>query len=342
MNPDKNHYVITNTAGDIDRQQWESFVAEHPQANFFQTPDYVDLHSGVKGYTPYVVAAFDSDKQMVGVLVAIRNSVYSGMGSYITSRAIVEGGPLIDARHPQVADILLKSYCDIMKHRIIYTQFRNQFDMSPFQGAFQHVNAIFEEHLNILIDLQKPEETLWQEVHPKRRNKIRQAQKQQVEVRELVNTEEREQSWQILREVYQREKLPLAKKALFEHAFELLIPRGRLKIYGAFYQQLLIGTRYLFTYKDCIFDWYAGSHEQFYTVRPNDLLPWEIFLRSKAEGFTQFNFGGAGKPNVPYGVRDYKLRFGGTVVNYGRYEIIHNYTIFTLMRTAFRLWQYLH
>ncbi len=337
-----NHYVITNTVSDIDRQQWEFFVAEHPQGSFFHTPDYVDLHRGLKEYTPYVVAAFDSTKQLVGLLVAIRSSVYNGIGRYVTSRAIVVGGPLVDSQHPEVAEMLLKSYCKTIKYSAIYTQFRNQFDTSEFQVAFQHVKARFEEHLDILIDLQKPEETLWQEVHPKRRNKIRQAQKQHVEVRKLSTIEEREKSLRILRNVYRREKLPLAKKVFFERAFDTLIPKGYLKVYGAFHQQKLIGTRYLLSYKTQIFDWYAGSDEQFYALRPNDLLPWEIFLISKAEGHTQFDFGGAGKPNIPYGVRDYKLRFGGTLVNYGRYEIIHNNVIFAFMRVVFRFWQRLH
>ncbi len=338
----ENHYVITQTVGEIDRQKWSSFVEGHPQGNFFHTPDYVDLHREVKGYTPYVVAAFDSREQLVGLLVAIRSSVYNGIGRYVTSRAIVVGGPLIDDQHPEVAEMLLNCYCKTMKYRAIYTQFRNQFDTSKWQVAFQHVNARFEEHLDILIELQKSEETLWQEMHPKRRNKIRQAQKQQVEVRELITTEEREQSWHILRNVYRREKLPLAKKVFFDHAFDTLIPKGYLKVYGAFHHQQLIGTRYVLSYKTQIFDWYAGSDQKFSSLRPNDLLPWEVFLRSKAEGFTRFDFGGAGKPNVPYGVRDYKLRFGGTLVNFGRYEIIHNNVIFAFIGVAFRFWQSLH
>ena len=34
-------------------------------------------------------------------------------------------------------------------------------------------------------------------------------------------------------------------------------------------------------------------------------------------------FGGAGKPDKPYGVRDYKLKFGGQLVNWGRFEKVH-------------------
>lgn len=339
MNHPHSSYIIRTSMHDIDRNQWAIFVNTHPQGNFFHTPDYVDLYQDIKGYKSYVISAYNSDLQMVGILVAIRQTVYNGLLGYLTSRAIVVGGPLIDAQHPDVTELLLKSYCKTIRHRAVYTQFRNQFDMSSLQQAFQQVSARFEEHLNILIDLTNSEETLWKEVYPQRRNKIRQALKHQVEVRELKTDQEREESWKILRAVYEREKLPLAKKTVFEKAFKILVPKGMLKVYGAFYQQQLIGTRYLFAYKTQIFDWYAGSYQKFYSVRPNDLLPWEIFLRCKAEGFTTFDFGGAGNPNIPYGVRDYKIRFGGTLVNFGRYEIAHNNAIFALMQNAFRFWQ---
>ena len=47
-------------------------------------------------------------------------------------------------------------------------------------------------------------------------------------------------------------------------------------------------------------------------------------------GFNQFDFGGAGKPNQHYGVRDYTLKFGGKLVNFGRYEIVHKKHLFKI------------
>jgi len=64
--------------------------------------------------------------------------------------------------------------------------------------------------------------------------------------------------------------------------------------------------------------------------RPNDVLPWHIFLWGKQNGFKVFDFGGAGKPNIPYGVRDYKLKFGGKLVNFGRFELIHKPVLYRL------------
>ena len=53
------------------------------------------------------------------------------------------------------------------------------------------------------------------------------------------------------------------------------------------------------------------------------LLPWKIMEWGHENGYKLFDFGGAGKPNIPYGVRDYKLKFGGDLVNFGRFEKVH-------------------
>jgi lipid II:glycine glycyltransferase (peptidoglycan interpeptide bridge formation enzyme) len=41
-------------------------------------------------------------------------------------------------------------------------------------------------------------------------------------------------------------------------------------------------------------------------------------------GFHTFDFGGGGKPDEEYGVRDFKAKFGGDLVNYGRNVLVHS------------------
>ena len=55
------------------------------------------------------------------------------------------------------------------------------------------------------------------------------------------------------------------------------------------------------------------------------MIPWEVFKWGKKNDFSIFDFGGAGKPNIPCGVRDYK-KVWGDFVNYGRFNNIHKKT----------------
>jgi lipid II:glycine glycyltransferase (peptidoglycan interpeptide bridge formation enzyme) len=336
------NYTLLSGYENIDREKWEVFVESHPKGTIFQTPDYYELHAATKGYRPQVIAAFDEQNEMAGILVAIAGSVYPGILSYLTSRAIVCGGPLVENDNADIASLILETYMTVMRHRVIYSQFRNLHDTTVVRSVFDKIKAAYEEHLNILIDLRKTEEELWKDVKSRKRNNIRQAQRKGLSIRELVSLDEVSESYSVLEEVYHRAKLPLADKSLFMNAFEILGKKGYLKFYGTFLGETLVGTMYIFTYNSRFYDWYAGSFKQYYSYNPNDILPWKIFLSGKNAGFEIFDFGGAGKPGVPYGVRDYKIQFGGEMVNFGRYEVAHNRLVLACMQLAFKVWRRLH
>ena len=88
-----------------------------------------------------------------------------------------------------------------------------------------------------------------------------------------------------------------------------------------------------------MYDWYAGSYQAYYKKYPNDLIPWKAFLGGQKNGFKKFDFGGAGKPGIPYGVRDYKKKFGGEFVNYGRFEQVHKPFLFQIGKLGLKVWQ---
>jgi lipid II:glycine glycyltransferase (peptidoglycan interpeptide bridge formation enzyme) len=50
-----------------------------------------------------------------------------------------------------------------------------------------------------------------------------------------------------------------------------------------------------------------------------------------------FDFMGAGNPNQPYGVRDYKEKFGGKLVEHGRYRKITKPFLFILGKISLKI-----
>jgi lipid II:glycine glycyltransferase (peptidoglycan interpeptide bridge formation enzyme) len=326
----------------INRQQWADFVANHPHGTIFQTPEYYAIHQGVKGFRPFVIALFDSAGSMAGVMLVIIHQVYGGLLGTMTSRAVIVGGPLVKEDDPELASLILKNYIENKHIRVVYSQFRNLFELGAMKSAFTNAGAVYEDHLNILIDLTQTEEELWKGVKSRKRNNIRQAQRKGLTVRRLATKSEANEAYSILMEVYKRAKLPLADKQLFMNAFVQMQDNGMLRIYGAFSEEKLAGAMFILACNGRFYDWYAGSFRKYYSFNPNDILPWEIFRIAQAEGIPLFDFGGAGKPGVPYGVRDYKMQFGGELVNFGRYELSHNKLAFGMMKVAFRMWQRIH
>jgi serine/alanine adding enzyme len=80
-----------------------------------------------------------------------------------------------------------------------------------------------------------------------------------------------------------------------------------------------------FEYKKTMYEWYVcGLDKEYPSNHPSIMVTWNALLYASQNGIHRFDFMGLGKPEIPYGVRDFKLRFGGDVVNYGRY--MYNYS----------------
>lgn len=261
---------------------------------------------------------------------------FPGPLGFISSRAIIFGGPLV--QEDQQFSALIEGLNKYTKGKAIYSQFRNLWEVGK-QDLMDERGFYYEEHLDILVDLTKTEEELWKDVHSKRRNEIRRAGKEGTTFALIEDDHLISESYDILHEVYQRAKLPLPSREFFRQAFKVLGPKKMIRCFGAFNQGKLIGTLYAFSYKDMLYDWYAGSYRAHYKQYPNDLIPWEIFKWGKENGYKVWDFGGAGKPNVPYGVRDYKKKFGGELVCFGRFERINHPAVFQLAKRGFEVWQ---
>jgi serine/alanine adding enzyme len=331
-------YTIHSKYSEIDKNLWTDFVFQHPHGNIFQTPEMYQLYQLTTNYEPFIFVAIRGGA-VVGVLLALLQKEFRCFLGGLTARSIIIGGPLVENNDTEIAFELMNAYSKIIRKKAIYTQFRNIFDISPLKCVFEQLNYTFEDHLDIHVDLNKSEEYLWKDLNTKRRNEVRKAEKEQLNIRETVLESDIHTAYEVLKEVYSRAKLPLASAVFFDNAYNVFSEKKMIRFYGAFYEDKLIGTMIVLCYKNSMYDWYAGSFKEYYHKGPNNIIPWKVFLDAKEKGYTLFDFGGAGKPDKPYGVRDYKKKFGGGFVNFGRYEIIHKPLIYSIMSRLFILSQ---
>lgn len=329
---------VTSDVESANYKKWSDFIIKHPLGNFYQSYEYYKSLQNEKNYKPYVIIALENET-LVGVLVYVIQKEALGPLSSLSARAIIQGGPLAKDNNQQIIERLILEFNKQTKRKAVYSQFRNLFDTNMYSEIMEKYDFYFEEHLNILIDLKKTEEQLWKDVHTKRRNEIRKARKLGTEFFIADDSFAIEGTYPILNEVYSRAKLPLPSQNFFQDLYNQI--GGQIfRVFIVKNEDRIIGVMYTFCYKDTIFDWYAGALSEYYNKYPNDLIPWEVFLWGQQQGFSRFDFGGAGKPNVPYGVRDYKKKFGGEFVNFGRYERINQPIVFNISKTAFKFLRY--
>jgi len=323
----------------LDRNKWDKFVLNNPNGNIFQTPEMFEVYKNTKNYEPVFLAVVNEKDEILGTLLAVIQKEYSGFFGNFTARSIIWGGPLVKDNDTEIYEILLKEYNQSIKGKSIYSQFRNFWEQGDNERIFDKCGFKYEEHLNILFDLNQPEDKLLKQMHKQRRHNVRRAQNKGVFFRELEINKEYEILYKLVNDTYKRVKLPVADKSLFNSAFNILYPKKMARYFGAIFKNKIIGVRIVLCYKDLVYDWYTGSSFADRNKYPNDFLPWQIILWGKKNGFRIFDFGGAGKPGVPYGVRDYKKKFGGKFVNFGRYEKIHKSFLMKIGKMGLKIWQ---
>lgn len=301
-------------------------------SSVFQSEQYLVALSNSLEFRPVNVQS-KSGLVLIGYITKNKNPIKD----FFTRRAIISGIPPITEADGLTLKELLFNLKKQLSGKAIYIEFRNLTDLSNFKGFFESAGFGYEDHLNILVDLTKSEEELWKEVNSKRRNEIRRATKEGTTFEVKNDIESLRECYAILKEVYSRAKLPLFKLDFFENLYKYLQGDAKLHIFTAVFEGKIIGCMLALGYNGILYDYYAGARSEYYKKYPNDLIPWEVFLWGKKNGYHTFDFGGAGKPGVPYKVRDYKKQFGGTMVNYGRFKLILNKPLYKIGELGVKL-----
>jgi serine/alanine adding enzyme len=325
----------------IDVKQWEDFVDSHEQGTIFQTPVMYDVYKNTKNYHPTKYFALKrSTGDLCGVLSSVVICEAPGLLSSFSKHCVIQGGPNISAGLEKIVmPLLLAEHDKYCGKLAIYCEIRNLFDVKSQLEGLKHYK--FEDHLNFLLKLNQPKDDIWQQIHQSRRKNINKAQKQNLVVEEIRERKYLPIFYNLVKDTYKEAKIPVVHCSLFESAFDILNPKGMVKFFLAKHQDKYIGARAVLLYKSLIYDWYAGASKEALDYHPNDYLVWHILMWGMEHGYKTFDFGGAGKPDIEYGPREFKRRFGGELVCFGRNARIYHPAKMKLANAGFKLYQHL-
>jgi hypothetical protein len=328
---------ITLIKENKDTNKLYADLAELPNHNVFQSHFYFNLMSTGKETNAEILIAEEDGKIKGLMLVQIQN-YFSSLIKSISSRSIISGGPIFND-DKYVLEALLEKYNLLFKKRVVYTQFRNMFDLEKYVQVFAKYGYKKTDHLNYIIDLKDDIEVIWNNIYSKRKNEIRRGIKEGVVVKEISNDVDLKTSYDIVSIIYRKAKLPLPGYDYFKTAIAIQGYNHIFRVLGGYCDSKLIGVMYLLCYEGRVYNWYAASNPVYYKKYPNDVITWEAIKWSMENGYKIFDFGGAGNPSIEYGVREFKRKFGGKEVNYGRFECIHKTSVMKISKYGFKLWQ---
>ncbi len=160
----------------FDKSKWDEFVLQHSNSNIFQTSLMAEVQAD-QNYEPISLAAINDSGEMLTVLQAVMINEMNGILKPLTSRAVLQGGPIYADSSEGKKDLaeLLKHYDSVISKKVIYTQIRNIWDTGNASGILTSCNYTYEEHLDFLIDLDSKEEDIWPDIHRSRRKGINKA-----------------------------------------------------------------------------------------------------------------------------------------------------------------------
>lgn len=335
-------YTVITDINKIDRRDWDLFVQEHPNGTVFQSSETYFLFKNAQNFEPVPVLVSD-DKGIKGVLLAVIIKEYSSKIGFFTSRTVIYGGPLIDPSIKDISrvlDLLLKELIKKVKNKSIFIQFRNFFEWSEeYKDVFTQNGFQYLERLNFLVDT-STEQLVKKRMSKSKLRQIRKGLEAGAEIIEPENIEQVREFYNILYYLYKyRVKKPLPKWSFFESFYQqskenklgiIRLIKYDNKIIGGILSPVFPGK--------VIYEWYVcGLDLEYKHVYPSILATWAAIDYALKNNIRTFDFMGVGVPDKDYGVRDFKAKFGGEQVNYGRFGRINNKFLYAITEIGFNL-----
>lgn len=321
-----------NKLSDKEINEWEFVIKNSSDATVFHTYNWVKTIIEEESISCSVIIAYNSGKP-VGVypyFYKIRNFVLKNVITGVFETPY--GGPIfldttkMDAQYSSIKTQIKES--TVIKSTIILPP---NYDID----AFRNLNFKITNKETLIIDLNKNEEILWNNLHSMKIRNIKKALKNNVEVK-FTGLEDIGEFHAMLESTYKRLGLSSPKPLDFYiKLFNAFKDNNTVKLLTAYRENKPIASCIFLFFKDTIIYWQGASYEEFMKFAPNDLIHWSIIQEGAKMGYKKYNLlhfhDNKGKEIVS--LKNYKMSFGAELCNY--YIVEREKKLFTFLKKMF-------
>ena len=273
--------------------------------------------------TPYTLHPTPTLK---GVIVGYITRERNALKQFFTRRAIIIGGPLLDehisneALSALLGAVAPASRLSPFASRPIYIESRNFHDYSKWRNIFEANGFAYQPHLNFHVDTSSVE-VVDKNLGKSRKRDIRTTIRDGVTPVYQPTIDQVKEYYQILLNLYTTKvKTPLFSWNFFEQLHRTEHARFILTEYQG---RIIGGTVCVELPSKALYEWFACGEDGVYDHIYPSCYATYLGIKFAAESGCQiFDMMGAGKPDETYGVRDFKAKFGGALVEHGRFLCI--------------------
>jgi serine/alanine adding enzyme len=335
-------WQVVNLISDWQRLQpaWDEFVAHHPKGSVFHSSPMVTVWQATKGIAPLPLAAVTDSGEILALLVAARVQALSVTFGGVSSRSVCYAEPLCLDTQESIEALcgLIAAHDRMMRRQTLFAEVRPLCASGIERVALDRTGFRHMDYLNYVIDTTLPRKVLWKNMRHSAHTNIRKCERLGFTIRHVESPEVIDQFYDLLKGSFAHASVPLADRSLFEAALRVLRPLGMMELAGVYDGDIPLAMVAMLLWKRQAYSWYCGS-VRIPGVPAMDFLRWHEIAWSCEHGYSRYDFGGAGWPNVPYGVRQFKSKFGGELVCYGRYRKVYAPWKLAVAEQAYRIGQ---
>jgi serine/alanine adding enzyme len=320
------------------RPLWDQFVEDHPKGSVFHSSEMVRVFLGTKGNKPRALASVTPEGRIAALLVSVRVQTLPPPMGRLSSRAVFYAEPLCHD-HPDSMKALFQliaRHDAHMNRSVLFAEVRPLYAPGSERIVLERAGYTYLDYLNYVNDVRSPVSLMWSKLHKGAQYAIRQCEKRGLVAREVPPEIAVSHVYPLLKLSYKHSGVPLADRSLFDATAHELAPRGMTRFFAVYDGESPVAADVMLTHKDRVYLWYGGVSRAC-EGSPCSLLRWFELKWAHEHGYAICDSGGAGWPGIPYGVRDFKRKFGGELVQFGRYRKVFSPLRLALAEKAYNL-----
>ena len=327
-------------AHDIEEAEWDALAKNSSVVSWFQTSEAFRFYNSLSFLDAFAFGVKNGDA-LKGVVVGFVQKDGGRTKRFFSRRAIVNGGLLLadDAAEGDVK-ILLDGLKVRLKRKSIYIETRNFNDYSRWKGAFEDCGFNYKSHYDIWVDTSSTD-VMELNLGKSRKRDIRISLREGASVVENPTLDQVKEYYAILVDLYKEKiKTPLFGLDFFEKLY--CLPEAVFLLVE--YHGIIVGgTVCVGLGGKTLYEMYVCGRDGFFkNVFPSELATYAGLKFAVENGYRSFDMMGAGMPgDGGYGVRDFKLKFGGQLMEFGRFVHVNNPFLFGMGKMGVKLMKWI-
>lgn len=289
---------------EIDDHRWTRFVERVPGALPFHHPSWARLLADCYGHRPFALVLLDGDRVAAGIPV-IESRTVLGRRRWISL-------PFTDYLPPLASDErlipLLVAEIEVARQaqRVSQVEMRaavTSARVRPQPFGFVHVLRLAPDPASVFRTFHRSQV----------QQRVMKAEREGVAVHRGSSKEDLTQTFYELHlETRHRLGVPIQPRRYFELLWEQVLAPGRGFLLLAYWKAIPIAGAIFLTWNGTVTYKYSASRQDFWRLRPNNLVIWNAIRWGCENGFHTFDFGRTEAANE--GLRSFKCAWGTTEV----------------------------